>query len=44
MVNRLLAAELAGGVHALALEALTPEEWVARGGAGHESPPCLGGH
>jgi BolA protein len=42
-VNRLLAAELAGKVHALALETLTPEEWAARGGAGRESPPCLGG-
>ena len=42
-VNRLLAAEIAGGVHALALETLTPEEWEARGGAGRESPPCLGG-
>jgi BolA protein len=42
-VNRLLAAELAGSIHALALETLTPEEWAARGGAGRESPPCLGG-
>jgi BolA protein len=43
VVNRLLAAELAGGVHALALETLTPEEWVERGSVGAESPPCLGG-
>jgi BolA protein len=42
-VNRLLAAELAGSIHALALETLTPAEWAARGGAVHESPPCLGG-
>jgi len=42
-VNRVLAAELAHSVHALALETLTPQEWAARGGAGHESPPCLGG-
>jgi BolA protein len=42
-VNRLLAAELAGRIHALALETLTPEEWEARGGAGQQSPPCLGG-
>ena len=43
VVNSLLAAELAGQVHALALETLTPEEWAARGGSVHESPPCLGG-
>jgi BolA protein len=42
-VNHLLAPELAGSIHALALETLTPEEWAARGGAVHESPPCLGG-
>jgi BolA protein len=42
-INRLLAAELGAGVHALALETLTPEEWDARAGAVHESPPCLGG-
>jgi BolA protein len=49
LVNRLLAAELEAGVHALALETLTPAEWTARDGAaargraGRESPPCLGG-
>ena len=42
-VNRLLQAELARSIHALALETLTPEEWVARGGAVQQSPPCLGG-
>lgn len=42
-VNQLLASELEGPVHALALETLTPEEWQARGGAGQDSPPCLGG-
>ena len=42
-VNRALADELARSIHALALETLTPEEWVARGGAVQESPPCLGG-
>jgi len=42
-VNRVLAAELGGSIHALALETLTPEEWVARGGVVHQSPPCLGG-
>lgn len=42
-VNAALADELQGGVHALSIEALTPEQWVARGGAVLESPACLGG-
>jgi BolA protein len=42
-INGALAAELAGSIHALALETFTPEEWAARGGAVQESPPCLGG-
>ncbi len=42
-VNRLLADALQGPLHALSLVALTPEEWVARGGEIGESPPCLGG-
>ena len=42
-VNRLLAAEIAGPVHALSIQAFTPAEWAARGGAVHNSPPCLGG-
>lgn len=42
-VNRLLRAQLDAGVHALALEALTPTEWRERGGEGRDSPPCLGG-
>lgn len=41
-VNRVLADELAGPVHALALHTYTPEEWAARGGT-PESPPCRGG-
>jgi BolA protein len=41
-INRLLAEEFAGGLHALALHAWTPEEWHRRGGA-PQSPPCLGG-
>lgn len=43
MINRLLADELAGPLHALSLVALTAEEWAARGGDVGESPPCLGG-
>ena len=43
LINRTLAAELQGGVHALALHTMTPEEWFAKGGSVPESPPCLGG-
>ena len=42
-VNRQLAAELSGQVHALALHTLTPEEWYAKGGVAPDSPPCEGG-
>lgn len=42
-VNGLLADELAGPVHALSIQAHTPEEWVARGGAVLDSPDCMGG-
>lgn len=42
-VNALLADELAGPVHALAIHAWTPDEWRARMGDTPQSPPCLGG-
>ena len=42
-VNRVLARELKENIHALALQTLTPSEWVRRDGATPESPPCLGG-
>lgn len=42
-INDLLADELAGGVHALSIQAHTPEQWEARGGEIPASPPCLGG-
>lgn len=42
-VNAALAEELRGGIHALALHTMTPEEWFAKGGEAPESPPCLGG-
>lgn len=42
-VNRTLADELAGGVHALALHTMTPEEWFEKNGRAPASPPCLGG-
>ncbi len=43
LVNGLLAEELAGGVHALALHTRTPDEWFDQGGAIPESPQCMGG-
>ena len=42
-VNEAAAPVLAAGLHALAVEALTPAEWSARGGAVASSPACLGG-
>ena len=43
MINQLLADELAGGVHALAIHAYTEQEWANRTGGAPLSPPCLGG-
>lgn len=44
MVNRLLAEELAGGIHALSIKTLTPEQWERAGGrVSHETPLCRGG-
>jgi BolA protein len=42
-INALAAPALEGPVHALALHAYTPEEWVKRGGEPLSSPKCLGG-
>lgn len=42
-VNSILADELAGSVHALAMQTLTAEEWVKKAGATMESPLCHGG-
>ena len=42
-INKVLADELAGSVHALALQTLTPDEWKAKGGETMPSPLCLGG-
>ena len=36
--------DMAGGIHALTMKTLTPEEWVAQGGqVSNTSPQCLGG-
>lgn len=42
-VNDVLAEELAGPVHALAIHTYTPAEWRTRFGSAPLSPPCLGG-
>ena len=43
MVNAVLAEELAGSVHALALHTYTLRDWKDRFGDAPMSPPCLGG-
>ncbi len=42
-IYQLLADELAGGVHALALHTYTPQEWQQRAASAPASPACLGG-
>ena len=42
-VNKLLAHQLTGPVHALGLHTHTPAEWAARGQSVPASPPCRGG-
>jgi BolA protein len=42
-VNAVLADELAGAVHALALHTLTPDEYFERAGKVPDSPACHGG-
>ena len=42
-VNKTLAVELSGGIHALSLLTLTPNEWREREGRVLESPDCHGG-
>lgn len=43
LVNQVLAEELKGGVHALAMHTMTPDEWFDAGGESPESPRCRGG-
>jgi len=36
--------QMAGGIHALTMKTLTPDEWTAQGGeVDNTAPPCLGG-
>ena len=42
-VNKTLAEELGGGIHALSLLTLTPEEWRRRDCQVPQSPECRGG-
>ncbi|KAA1171159.1 BolA/IbaG family iron-sulfur metabolism protein [Marinobacter salinexigens] len=42
-IYKVLAEELAGEVHALAMHLYTPAEWDAKGQAAPESPNCMGG-
>lgn len=42
-IYKVLAEELAGEVHALALHLYSPEEWEATGQSVPESPNCMGG-
>lgn len=42
-INHALAAEIGAGVHALSIEARTPEEWRQIDGRTTDSPKCLGG-
>lgn len=43
MINEMLAEELSGPVHALAIHAYTEANWESRFGKAPMSPPCLGG-
>ncbi|VAW65126.1 Cell division protein BolA [hydrothermal vent metagenome] len=42
LINKALAEELEGPIHALSLHTMTADEWAEKGEA-PESPPCLGG-
>ncbi len=43
MVNQVLAEELQGRVHALAMHTMTPDEWFEAGAKSPASPQCRGG-
>ena len=43
MINEVLAEELQGKIHALAMHTYTEAEWQEQNGDAPMSPPCLGG-
>lgn len=43
MINSILADELKGQIHALAIHTYTEEEWAKASGDAPMSPPCMGG-
>ena len=43
IINKLLAEELAGAIHALSIHSFTPSEWSEKNEQSRQSPPCLGG-
>ncbi|MDW3096164.1 MAG: BolA/IbaG family iron-sulfur metabolism protein [Gammaproteobacteria bacterium] len=43
IINKLLAEELAGAIHALSIHSFTPDEWAEKNQQSPQSPPCLGG-
>lgn len=43
MVNRVLADDLAGPIHALSIQAKTPTQWENSGQRVRNTPDCLGG-
>ncbi len=43
LINEAAAAEFAAGLHALAIEAYTPAQWISRNAEHEASPACMGG-
>ena len=43
LVNQILHSEMATSIHALSIQAKTPEQWEKSAGKVSKSPPCLGG-
>ncbi len=43
MINEALSEELAGGIHALSLHTMTPDEYFEKAGKVTDSPECEGG-
>jgi len=43
LINQILAEQLAGPVHALAMHTYTPEQWLEKGHTSPLSADCMGG-